>query len=232
MDQENLSLLDNPVWQSLHTDHSGYAEGSSTLLRYPSHVLPFIACEDPKKANLNDIERWATIGEKFYLVGDLPPVPPNWVLHPKLDCMQMVWTKSENLIPDKLIEIEQLEENDYDSLLELVNFVQPGYFYRETPSLGRYFGIKRHGQLLAVAGERLSLPGFTEISAVCTHPGYTGRGYAKQLLIHLIRLNVHEKSTPFLHVLYSNTRAISLYEMLGFKHRRSMAFWPLTLSHY
>ena len=70
-----------------------------------------------------------------------------------------------------------------------------------------------------MAGERLRLPGYTEISAVCTHPDHRRRGYATSLMSVLIRCITGRNETPFLHVAEENLSAIRVYEALGLKTR-------------
>ena len=107
-----------------------------------------------------------------------------------------------------------------DEMLALVELTKPGPFFRRTPELGTYLGIREAGQLVAMAGERLRPLGHTEISAVCTHPEYRGRGYASSLVSALVQKIIGRGETPFLHVRTENAEAIRVYEKLGFKTRR------------
>ena len=109
-----------------------------------------------------------------------------------------------------------------------MNLVQPGYFKTKTPLLGNYFGIFKDNQLVAITGERMKMNDFTEVSAIVTHPDHTGKGYAKQLITHVVNAVFEENKTPFLHVLESNIGAIKLYEKLGFVTRRKMSLWNIT----
>jgi predicted GNAT family acetyltransferase len=90
--------------------------------------------------------------------------------------------------------------------------------------LGNYFGIRLNGELIAMAGERICTPTHREISAVCTHPAHTGKGYAALLIQHLLRLHAASGLNSFLHVAGSNARAIGLYEHLGFTKTRAINF--------
>ena len=109
-------------------------------------------------------------------------------------------------------------------MYRLINQVQPGYYLRNTCQLGSYFGIRKNGKLVAMAGERMRLTGFSELSAICTLPGYTGLGYAQQLMQKLCRLHVAAGIVSFLHVTLSNQRAIRLYRHMGFEKRREIVF--------
>ena len=109
-------------------------------------------------------------------------------------------------------------------MLELVARTEPGPFGPETYRMGRYLGIRRGGALIAMAGERLRPPGWTEISAVCTDPAFRGQGLAARLVGAVCAGIVQRGERPLLHVLASNQSAIALYERLGFVVRRSLQF--------
>jgi ribosomal protein S18 acetylase RimI-like enzyme len=232
MDKRQLKLLDNPVWNALQTEHLPYTVGTRSVQRYPHQMLPFVACAHPASADLNQLEPWTAKGELLYLVGEPAKLPANWSNTVKLDCLQMICPLLKSPVADETIEILLLAPKDIPELIELIHYVQPGYFLKDTPLLGRYFGIRQGQKLVAVAGERLRIAGFTEISAVCTHPSFTGRGFAKMLVAHLVRLNLLEGTLPFLHVLSTNTRAIQVYQQLGFKERRTIPFWQLRLDGF
>jgi predicted GNAT family acetyltransferase len=69
-----------------------------------------------------------------------------------------------------------------------------------------------------MAGERLRAGTLAEISGVCTHPDFQGRGYARRLTAKLIRRQMLRNETPFLHVMRDNTAARQLYERMGFRY--------------
>ncbi|MFL6115759.1 MAG: GNAT family N-acetyltransferase, partial [Catenulispora sp.] len=101
---------------------------------------------------------------------------------------------------------------------------KPGPFLPRTIELGSYLGIRHDGRLVALAGERLRPPGWTEISAVCTHADFRGRGLATRL-IRAVAHGIRERGeTPFLHTGAENVNAIRLYEALGFRLRRTVVF--------
>lgn len=221
--------LDNPVWHALQTVHQPYAQGTDDIRRYPSNMLQILGCSNPENADLNALRPWITPGEKLFVVGQLPPVATGWTIEVKLNCIQMVCEKAENLIESKH-EILTLTEKDNADMLELINLVQPGFFHKDTPLLGNYFGIRKDNKLVAMAGERLKMTGFTEISAVATHPSFTGNGFAQMLVSHVAKKNRDEDTVPFLHFLNTNTRAGKVYELLGFKERKIVPFWGLKMN--
>jgi len=185
------------------------------------------------------LDEWLETGEVFFIIGMLPVLPPHWQLITELPCVQMVLQQpvtntllQASVAPLTTADSSQtpiipLTATDRDDMFNLVTKVQPGYYEPDTYQLGRYFGIRQDGQLVAIAGERIRLDGLTEVSAVCTDPAYTGRGYAQQLTTHICRANLEQGITPFLHTLTTNERAIRLYEYLGFKQRRVISFWKL-----
>jgi predicted GNAT family acetyltransferase len=126
--------------------------------------------------------------------------------------------------------VEGLTAEHAPAMVALTDVAFPGYFRRETYRMGSYYGIYVDGELVAMAGERLAVPGFREISAVCTHPAHTGRGYAAQLMSHVMRTHVAKGLGTFLHVAAANQRAIDLYQRLGFVKRRSVLFHHLQRS--
>jgi GNAT superfamily N-acetyltransferase len=218
----NYAALDNPVWHALQTTHKAFAQGTDRVHRYPVDVLQFLGCADPVHADLNEILPWTSVGEKMLMIGELPVLPSNWALVRQLDCIQMTCDRPVSTASPDVVPLENIEE-----MLTLVSMVQPGFFYRNTPMLGQYYGIYQEGQLVAIAGERTRIDGMVEVSAVCTHPAFTGRGYAHQLVAHIMNKNVAEGNVLYLHFLTSNDRARKVYEGLGFVYRRDIVFWEI-----
>jgi len=112
-------------------------------------------------------------------------------------------------------------------VLALTALVYPHYFRRRTMELGRYFGIYQDGRLAAMIGERLGTDDTQEMSAICTHPDFNGRGYARRLTAFLTNDNLARGRLPFLHVSHENPRALRLYEQLGYRLRRDIGFFSL-----
>ena len=132
------------------------------------------------------------------------------------------------MVGEKIVELSRSDQKQ--ELIDLVNLVQPGFIKDQTPSLGTYFGIYKNSMLVAVAGERMKMNRFTEISAVVTHPQHVRNGYAKQLLKHLIDTILMQKKIPYLHVSETNLNAVKLYHSLGFTIRRNISFWYIVKS--
>jgi len=108
-------------------------------------------------------------------------------------------------------------------VLDLTALVYPHYFREETAKLGDYFGIFDGETLCSMAGIRFAMNGYQEISAICTHPDYRGRGYAARLTHHLIHKITNEGDTPFLHT-ESDNPAKAMYEKLGFELHQELPF--------
>lgn len=216
-----MTILDNPVWHALQTTQRNFAQGTSAVKRYAPGVLQVMGGEDPSAIQFNELRDWLRVGEKLFTVGDRPVPPGNWKYVMQVDCLQMLCEKKVALpLPD----IEKLGTKDLADMLTLINISLPGFFHERTPELGDYYGIRKEGKLVAMAGERMRLDGLTEVSAVATHPDFTGHGYAQQLVGQVVNKNLEEGKLPFLHVTATNERAVGVYRKLGFVERRKISF--------
>jgi predicted GNAT family acetyltransferase len=121
--------------------------------------------------------------------------------------------------PDETVDIVALSDRDAADMLALATLTEPGPFLPRTHHMGRFFGIRIDGRLAAMAGERFHFPGYTEVSAVCTHPDFRGRGLARRLSRHVAAGIAARGETAFLHAWKSNDAAIALYRSLGFRWR-------------
>jgi predicted GNAT family acetyltransferase len=150
------------------------------------------------------------------VLGALPEDLPGWEVIFIDQARQFI---HENLKPAKRVEAVVLTAEDVPEILDLVNLAQPGPFSPRALELGKYLGLRQDGHLVAMAGQRLHLPGFCEVSTVCTHPDYRGRGYAGALTTMVVESVLERQETPFLHVAPGNDRAVRLYLKLGFRIR-------------
>jgi predicted GNAT family acetyltransferase len=130
---------------------------------------------------------------------------------------QMIYTHCE--LPAPSSDFVTLTSADAPQMVELATLTKPGPFALHTHELGDYIGIRRAGKLVAMAGERMRAPGYTEVSAVCTHPDHVGHGYARGLMVEIMQRILARGETPFLHVRSQNTHAIDLYRRLGYVER-------------
>ncbi len=219
--------LDNPVWYSLQETHQAFCTEHAGMKFYLPEMAPFGAFSDVETTFEGTVS-YAHLCHDFYVVGERPDVGNGLILKKELVCDQMILENPCEILFSE--EIVLLDRNRRPDLAALVNRVQPGYFKDETAVLGNYYGIYVNGILVAVTGERMQMNAYKEISAVVTHPDYTGKGYAGQLVAFVANAIIAENKMPFLHVAASNSRAIQLYEKLGFVKRRSMSFWNLSLT--
>jgi GNAT superfamily N-acetyltransferase len=239
----DLTLLDNPAWWALYGPQHDLASGNGHLKAYLNHILPFAAWNAPITAalasgikalgsdappDISPLELWLPAGKPFFIIGDLPVLPPNWQIEKELPCLQMLWTQGEQGPVPLVPQVTPLKPKDKMTMYDLVQKVHPGYYEPGSYQLGKYFGIWEGDRLVAMAGERLRLDGMSEISAVCTDPDFRNKGYGARLTLEVCSYNSKEGRLPFLHVLETNQRAIRLYESLGFKTRRTISFWKLS----
>jgi ribosomal protein S18 acetylase RimI-like enzyme len=217
--------LDNPLWSSLTSLHEAHAVGGGDLLRYPADVAPFIATAGEELGHRTALRDLVDPNETVFSIGPKPRVPAGWQLDDLGQIVQMVYEGPSASPVDP--GIVPLGERERSAVLELAALVYPHYFRSRTPELGRYFGVADGNRLIAMIGERMGMPGYREISAVCTHPDFTGRGLARRLLRFLTSDLVAHGNTPFLHVSPDNQRAIRLYQQNGYHARAHIAFASL-----
>ena len=217
--------LDNPFWCSLRTRHRGIALFADDVARYPADFAPFLGVSHAHARVDDALEALVAPGESVYLLGVLPSVPAGWQCEAFRPLAQMTCTRPLAVADGpRIVEMDPGQRVD---ALALTSLVYPHYFRERTMELGRYFGIYHGRQLAAMIGERLGTGDTREMSAICTHPAFTGRGYARRLTAMLGNDNLERGLTPFLHVSQENTRALKLYEDLGYRHRCDIGFWSL-----
>ena len=217
-----LAALDNPIWQSLTTHHAQFAMGDEPARRFIREIGPLAGMREQNEEAYGALAQLFSPGEPAVLFFDSEPVlPPGWRLQRHAALVQMI-CHAMPAAPDGRLFFERLGTEDVPEMLELTRLTEPGPFRERTAELGDFLGIREAGRLAAMAGQRLALPGFTEISAVCTHPDFRGRGYAAALVALVARTIGERGQTPFLTALESNTAAIRVYESIGFKLRRKL----------
>ncbi|MEU7059200.1 GNAT family N-acetyltransferase [Streptomyces sp. NPDC046197] len=215
-------VLDNPAMASLTGPHARFAERRGRVLRYPVDVTPWLALPDePDAGDWADLAALAGPGTEVPLLGFRGRVPDDWEITFQIEGVQLV---DDGLAAAPDPEAVRLGPADVPEMLDLVARTRPGPFLPRTIELGRYLGIRRDGALVAMVGERLHPPGWTEISAVCTDPVVRGQGLASRLILAVADGIRERGETPFLHTGAQNSGAIRLYESLGFRLRRRTAF--------
>ena len=225
MNKKDENKLDNPVWHSLSEIHQKFVISYKNIKFYQPEYCPFGGFNMKEDISTPVLE-YSKLIDNFFVVGERPEIPEGLKLKRELICLQMIIDSKINTTTRE--DIRLLTDEHTNALYNLVTLVQPGYFRQSTRLLGNYFGIFKDGQLVSAAGERMKMNGFSEVSAIVTHPGYTGKGYAKQLVAHTVNSIFDQFNTPYLHVAETNSAAISLYEKSGFFTRRKISFWNFT----
>ena len=214
--------LDRPVWASLTTYHAALSEGNELARRFVPDVNMFAAAVDDSPAALAALARLVRPGETVFLAqaADIVP-PPGFEVVKAAKGVQMVATRSVSAEAMRE-DIRVLAEEDAPEMLALARLTEPGPFLTRTHVMGTFRGIRMDGRLAAMAGERMRFPGYTEVSGVCTHPDFRGRGLARSLSAAVTARIEARGEQAFLHTWKSNTAAIALYQGLGFEFRTEM----------
>jgi predicted GNAT family acetyltransferase len=215
--------LDDVIWNALTTRHAEFAQSFGSARRFTPEVSPLAGFETASAEGYESLAQLLRPEETLALFLSAPyEERAGWNLVAAAPLWQMVCENGGAASSDSgtsKLELEQLGDGDSAAMIELTSLTKPGPFDKRTHELGTYLGIRREGKLMAMAGERLKVPGHTEVSAVCTHPEHTGHGYAGMLMIELMRRIRERGEKAFLHVREDNLRAIQLYEKLGFQQR-------------
>lgn len=219
-------VLDRPIWNALTTRQAHLALGDERAVRFPPDIGVFAAAADPSPINLAALAALSAPETPIAMQeSEGWPLPTGMAGKP-LPVDQMV--AAAPVIGDPAFAHVRLTEADAAEMLALASLTRPGPFFARTHCLGDFFGVRVDGRLVAMAGERMKVEGFTEVSAVCTHPDYRGKGYAAGLMQVVMAGVAARGETTFLHVLSANTGAIGLYQTLGFRFRRQLPLTPLT----
>ncbi|MEM5388967.1 GNAT family N-acetyltransferase [Paraburkholderia phymatum] len=213
--------LDDVVWNALGATHKRFALGDSGAVRYQADVAPYAATADSSPESFAALRSLIDAHGPLTLVtaDDIVP-PPGFSVTRRAVLLQMIWQGTLDRHEES--RHVRLSVADVPAMLSLITATRPGPFGPRTIELGSYFGVRSQDDLVAMAGERMRLDGFTEISAVCVDAAFRGRGHAAGLMKLLISTITARGETPFLHVFTSNQTAISLYRTLGFVDRREM----------
>jgi predicted GNAT family acetyltransferase len=219
-----ISLLNNPVWEALKSKNAHFNEGNDEIKYYPKNVSPFIGLANWDKNDLDKLQQHISSNRTYsVMIAKQINLPNTLEIIFSIPLYQMY---CPHLLPvennDTLI--RKLSVTDIPQMLSLTEKTKPGPFYERTIELGNYMGIFDQHELIAMAGERLQMNGFTELSAVCTSPNHLGKGYASYLSYKVAETIIANGNKPFLHVRTDNQRAIELYKKLGFEIRADVYF--------
>jgi GNAT superfamily N-acetyltransferase len=213
-------VLDNPVWHALAGPHRLHAMGSGSARHYAREFAPFSAIMESTPAAYADLAAGLPPGTEARLFRTHEEaLPPGWR---QIDCFAMLQMVASSP-PPRVSEVgDLLSVTDAGAMATLVGIAKPGPFGSRTAELGQYLGIWDGDRLVAMAGERMRLSGYVELSAVCVHPEARGRGYAAAVTSRLMGMAFERGERPFLHVRPDNTGAVALYRKLGFETRRDL----------
>ena len=215
---DNDHPLDRSVWTALTTTQARLAIGNAQARRLVPEYGPFAA---PASLSRDGLAAVATLIEPGGTIVMLEPVditpPPGTRIVDRVPCVQMT---AETIDVDDSNAVIPLTGADASEMVALAHLTKPGPFHSRTHELGAFVGVKVDGRLVAMAGERLQPKGWVEVSGVCTHPSYRGRGYATTLVRAVASRIAGRGVKPFLHVAEANVSAIRVYESTGFVCRR------------
>jgi predicted GNAT family acetyltransferase len=216
-----MHRLDHPIWTALTTRQRALAEGGALARRYPPAITPFAAMADMSAQSFAALSALMSPSDVAVLFTPDPVTPSaEFKILLAETGEQMVGTSAESSI--RGVETVTLGVGDVPAMMELTELTKPGPFGARTHELGTFLGIRADGRLVAMAGERMKSADYTEITAVCVHPDYRGRGYAQMLLGAVARQIVARGEIPFLHVFSHNSSAIALYRRQGMEIRRRL----------
>jgi ribosomal protein S18 acetylase RimI-like enzyme len=208
--------LDNIFWHALAGAHLGFTTGAANARRYAPGFSPILGFADREHPNFASLAPFCEPGEHFYCDGWSGSPPDGWRIDAESTMFRMVWAAPIPLV-DEAPDAVELGPEHAARMLELATLTRPGPFGPRTPELGDYFGYFHGDRLVAMAGERLAAPGLREISGVCTHPEFQGRGFARKLVAKLVRRHMQRGEQSFLHVMRDNSGAHRLYQRMGFE---------------
>jgi len=213
-------ILDNPVWHALNTGNDNIAYEENNIRYYQKNVSPFVGLQENSEEQLHNL--YKQIKDEVIALVSVQEMefPQEWKVVQVIPVYQMVYQPSKDR---KELELppnaKALTDQDIPQMLALTQLTKPGPFLERTIDFGHYQGIFDGDQLVAMAGQRMHPRPYAEISAICTHPDYLGRGYARQLMSSHIKRIIDAGEIPFLHVAAENERAIGIYEDMGFIKR-------------
>jgi predicted GNAT family acetyltransferase len=211
--------LDNPIWYALTSTQSSLAEGGARARRFPPEIAPFAAMADMSPPSFTALGELMSRSDHAVLFTTEPvAAPAEFKILLAAPVEQMIGAPVQTSM--RSTEFVTLGADDVPAMMELTRLTRPGPFTPRTHELGTFLGIRMDGRLVAMAGERMKPANYTEMTAICVHPDYRGRGYAQGLLGAVSRQIAARGEIPFLHVFSDNAAAIALYLRQGMEIRR------------
>jgi ribosomal protein S18 acetylase RimI-like enzyme len=224
-------VLCNPVYHALISGDAKLSHGTDKVKHYDEEVSPFAGFPEDYNNGFDDLYDLLPPDRNIlYATPQVIKEPAGWQLLVEIKGLQFVLPGAAKTT-DLSIQPVPLNRTHVEEMMQLADLTKPGPFGRRTIEFGHYHGIFENGKLVAMTGQRLHVYNYTELSAVCTHPDHLGKGYAAALMLHQIGLIRSQGQIPFLHVREDNSRAIALYERLGFNVSRGMNFYFMRRRH-
>ncbi|RWC31713.1 MAG: GNAT family N-acetyltransferase [Mesorhizobium sp.] len=214
-------VLDRPIWSALATRHQAFAQGDNLAKRYRPSIVSFAATAADDPESLQALGRLIPPYESAILVqADAIALPARFSVISTAALVQMIAEPPLQIVSDE--RVQRMTRDDATEMLALASITKPGPFTLEALNLGDFWGVRIGGRLVAMAGERMKQPGYTELSGVCSHPEFRGGGLGRLLSLFVASQIMARGEIPYLHAYASNAAAIGLYESIGFRLRSTM----------
>ena len=215
-------VLDNPIWHALISGNRNMSVGTELVKYFPKEIATFAGLKEVNQSSLKLLYDLISPERTVILItGESIEIPASWNIIYQSIILQMVSKNPKKPgLPHE--EIVHLNKMHVPQMLALTTLTNPGPFFERTIEFGNYTGIFKSGELIAMAGQRLHVNQYVEISAVCTHPDHVGKGYGSMLIQRQAQQIVQKGNIPFLHSRSDNDQAIRLYKALGFTTRQEM----------
>ena len=231
-------ILDNPIWSALTTIDANKNIGSDECVFTDAAIAPFIAMPtwDIQHQRMllekapNNRSWYLLIADEMNFIDEfelVSSIPLYQFICPKL-ILENSSSKNDSHPTHQTFEIDEivpLTNSHINEMVALIQLTKPGPFRERTIEFGNYHGILKEGKLVAMGGERLHLDGYTEVSAICTHPNNQGQGYAAKITAFLTDAVLNDGKIPFLHARHDNEKAIAVYKRLGYQFRAVINFY-------
>ena len=220
-------FLDNPIWNALTTGAANYAFSRGKVHFINRNMGFFVGLPSYEVEQLDQLYAVMDVGMRVILfTPGFLELDSKWKVRNDHVLLQMILEKP-SLQPSRASAIRELSIADVPDMLALTQLAKPGPFLENTIDFGGYFGYFEEGRLVSMAGTRLAVGPYTEVSAVCTHPDFIGKGFAKMVLPYVLNYIQLQGQIPFLQLYPDNLHAFNLYQKMGFIERANLRVYSL-----